>query len=59
MTTVPTPHLDGKHVVFGEVLDGKGIIRKIEGYKTQSDKPVHDITILSMSDYAGYANNGV
>lgn len=49
MTTVPTPHLDGKHVVFGEVIDGKGIIRKIEGLKTQSDKPVHDVTIVGTS----------
>lgn len=45
VTTVPTPHLDGKHVVFGEVLDGKGIVRKIENLKTQNDKPIHDVTI--------------
>ncbi|KAL9613203.1 MAG: hypothetical protein Q9167_002219 [Letrouitia subvulpina] len=45
VTTVPTPHLDGKHVVFGEVLDGKGIIRKIENLKTQNDKPNPDATI--------------
>lgn len=25
VTTVPTPHLDGKHVVFGEVVKGKSI----------------------------------
>ena len=45
VTTVPTPHLDGKHVVFGEVLSGKSIVRKIENLKTQSDKPVHTVTI--------------
>ena len=39
VTTVPTPHLDGKHVVFGEVINGKNIIRKIENLPTQSDKP--------------------
>lgn len=54
MTTVSTPHLDGKHVVFGEVIDGKGIIRKIEGLKTQSDKPVHDVTIVGTSDCGIY-----
>jgi peptidyl-prolyl isomerase D len=30
VTTVPTPHLDGKHVVFGEVLAGKSVIRQVE-----------------------------
>lgn len=39
ITTVPTPHLDGKHVVFGEVINGKNIVRKIENLPTQSDKP--------------------
>ena len=46
ITTVPTPHLDGKHVVFGEVLDGKSIVRKIENMKTQNDKPHKDVTIV-------------
>ena len=46
ITTVPTPHLDGKHVVFGEVLDGKGLVRKIESLPTQSKKPTKDVTIV-------------
>ena len=46
ITTVPTPHLDGKHVVFGNVLDGKSIVRKIENMKTQNDKPQTDVTIV-------------
>src|SRR6266480_2320015 len=46
VTTVPTPHLDGKHVVFGEVLNGKAIVRKIENLPTsQGDKPNKDVTI--------------
>lgn len=46
ITTVPTPHLDGKHVVFGEVISGKGIVRKIEQLKTDpSDKPIRPVTI--------------
>ena len=47
VTTVPTPHLDGKHVVFGEVLGGKSIVRKIENLKVQSDKPTVTALISS------------
>jgi peptidyl-prolyl isomerase D len=54
VTTVPTPHLDGKHVVFGEVLNGKSIIRKIENLPTQgSDKPAKDITITNCGKLTG------
>lgn len=54
MTTVPTPHLDGKHVVFGEVLNGKSIVRKIENLPTQSgDKPNKDVTITDCGELTG------
>ncbi|KAF4300716.1 Tetratricopeptide TPR-1 [Botryosphaeria dothidea] len=40
VTTVPTPHLDGKHVVFGEVINGKSIVRQIENLPTAAqDRP--------------------
>lgn len=35
-------------MVFGEVVDGKGIISKLENLKTQSDKPQKDATIIGM-----------
>ncbi|KAK6461334.1 peptidyl-prolyl cis-trans isomerase CPR6 [Scheffersomyces coipomensis] len=43
ITTVPTPHLNGKHVVFGKVIQGKSIVRKLERCdKGENDKPVED-----------------
>ncbi|KAM7186305.1 41 kDa peptidyl-prolyl cis-trans isomerase [Naviculisporaceae sp. PSN 640] len=45
VTTVPTPHLDGKHVVFGHVLSGKSVVRQIENLTTQNDKPQKDAII--------------
>lgn len=48
VTTVETPHLDNKHVVFGEVVSGKGVIRKIETTKTDAtDKPLEPVVIES------------
>lgn len=54
ITTVATPHLDDKHVVFGEVLSGKGVVRKIENLPTESgDKPVKDVVITDCGELTG------
>ncbi|CAF0762050.1 unnamed protein product [Adineta steineri] len=45
ITTVSTPWLDGKHVVFGEVIDGMDTVKKIESMGSQSGKTQKKITI--------------
>ncbi|KAH6874705.1 cyclophilin-like domain-containing protein, partial [Thelonectria olida] len=54
ITTVPTPHLDDKHVVFGEVLSGKSIVRQIENLTTQSgDTPAKEALITNCGELNG------
>jgi peptidyl-prolyl cis-trans isomerase A (cyclophilin A) len=50
ITLVPTPWLDGKHTIFGEVVEGIEIIRKIGKTKTgPGDRPVTPISITSVT----------
>jgi peptidyl-prolyl isomerase F (cyclophilin D) len=43
--TAQTPWLDGKHVVFGSIVEGMDVIRKVESYGTQSGQPSAKIAI--------------
>ena len=46
ITIKKTPWLDNKHVVFGIIISGFEIIKKIEDMKTDSnDKPLENIII--------------
>ncbi|KAJ8399273.1 hypothetical protein AAFF_G00413110 [Aldrovandia affinis] len=37
ITTVPTEHLDGKHVIFGQVLKGMGVAKILEAMETNAE----------------------
>ena len=45
ITTVETPWLDGRHVVFGEVLEGYEVVEKVERVGSGSGKPSKKVTI--------------
>ncbi|XP_019745550.1 NK-tumor recognition protein isoform X2 [Hippocampus comes] len=47
ITTKMAPHLDGVHVVFGLVISGFEVIKKIEGLKTDSaSRPYADVRVV-------------
>merc|ERR1712168_1057422 len=44
--TVVTPWLDGKHVVFGKVLSGMSVVKRMESVKVNGNsKPLEPVTI--------------
>lgn len=52
ITEVPTPHLDGKHAVFGKVTKGVELVKAITGVpRGAGDRPVKDITLIRVEIY--------
>jgi len=51
ITTIITSWLDGRHVVFGEVLEGMDIVSAIEKVeKKPGDRPVKDVKIVESGE---------
>ncbi|CAG9460874.1 unnamed protein product [Pedinophyceae sp. YPF-701] len=50
ITTVPTPHLNGKHVVFGEVTGGMDVVDKVEKLGSASGAPSEEVVITACGE---------
>jgi len=60
LTTVETPHLDGKHVVFGKVIKGMGLVYEMENLQTDEQaKPEKDCVISGCGELALGEDDGV
>jgi peptidyl-prolyl cis-trans isomerase A (cyclophilin A) len=50
ITVAPTPWLNRKHTIFGEVIEGSDVVDRIAAVKTGSrDRPVEDVVLESVT----------
>lgn len=50
ITTAKTPWLDGKHVVFGSVVEGMDVVKKMESYGSQSGRTKKKLAIANSGE---------
>ena len=54
ITTVPTPHLNNRHTIFGEVVEGQDVVEAISRVETdRRDRPVKDVVLESVEIEGG------
>jgi peptidyl-prolyl cis-trans isomerase A (cyclophilin A) len=58
ITVAPTPWLNGKHTIFGQVIEGTDVVDMISRVKSGSqDRPVEDVTIESVTVQRGNSDS--
>ncbi|MDA7918655.1 peptidylprolyl isomerase [Mariniblastus sp.] len=55
VTTIKTGWLDGKHVVFGKVIEGMDTVREIEAVGSRSGRTSEKVTIVDSGELKGDA----
>jgi cyclophilin family peptidyl-prolyl cis-trans isomerase len=50
LCTVPTPWLDGKHVVFGNVVEGMDVVKAVEDVGSASGKTSGKVVITDCGE---------
>lgn len=50
ITLTATPFLNNKHVVFGKVIEGMDVVRKVENTRTTREKPNQDVVIAQCGE---------
>ena len=53
ITTADTPWLDGKHVVFGRVLEGMDVVKKVEAAGSSSGRPTARVLVAASGELSG------
>ncbi|XP_078432381.1 uncharacterized protein LOC144703948 isoform X2 [Wolffia australiana] len=50
ITFKATPHLDGKHVVFGKLVQGHEFLKLLENVETDDTKPIRTVRIVACGE---------
>ncbi|XP_022320725.2 peptidyl-prolyl cis-trans isomerase D-like [Crassostrea virginica] len=55
----PAHHLDGKHVVFGKVIKGMGVVRELENVEKEGENPKQECMISGCGELAPGQDDGL